>query len=189
MSAASKIAIQMNIKVGSVPWLVQKKHDYFIKNKNIMYGALSISKGGKGYTLAFVGTINGECTKVFSDCKVGIKDKENIPVEVLEDMFVNWAKGYFQTNNKKVPDHIILYREGLSVPQTKTQLPKMELPAMYNMIKEIEKKTKTPNYNPKLTIITVNKKVNSKYFNVGKESGQNKFVPELMNVDSGSIII
>ena len=57
------------------------------------------------------------------------------------------------------------------------------------MINEIEKKTKTPNYNPKLTIITVNKKVNSKYFNVGKESGQNKFVPELMNVDSGSIII
>lgn len=75
-----------------------------------MYGALSISKGSKGYTLAFVGTINGECTKVFSDCKVGIKDKENIPVEVLEDMFVNWAKSYFQTNNKKVPEHIILYR-------------------------------------------------------------------------------
>lgn len=66
----------------------------------------------------------------------------------------------------------------------------MELPAMYNMVKEIEKKTKTPNYNPKLTIITVNKKVNSKYFNVvGKDSVQNKFVPELMNVDSGSIII
>lgn len=40
-----------------------------------MYGSLSLSKGRKGYTLAFVGTINAECTKVYSDCKVGIKDK------------------------------------------------------------------------------------------------------------------
>jgi hypothetical protein len=57
MSAASKIVIQMNIKVGAVPWQVEKRHEYF-KNRNIMYGALSISKGKKGYTLAFVGTIN-----------------------------------------------------------------------------------------------------------------------------------
>lgn len=40
-----------------------------------MYGALSISKGKKGNTLAFVGTINNQCSKVFSDCKVEIKDK------------------------------------------------------------------------------------------------------------------
>jgi hypothetical protein len=44
MSAASKIVIQMNIKVGAVPWEVQKRHEYF-KGRNLMYGALSISKG------------------------------------------------------------------------------------------------------------------------------------------------
>jgi hypothetical protein len=57
MSAASKIVIQMNVKVGAVPWQVQKRHDY-LRKKNLMYGALSISKGSKGNTLAFVGTIN-----------------------------------------------------------------------------------------------------------------------------------
>lgn len=57
MSAASKICIQMNVKVGATPWAVQTKHDYFRK-KNVMYGAISISKGTKGNTLAFVGTIN-----------------------------------------------------------------------------------------------------------------------------------
>ncbi len=40
-----------------------------------MYGAISISKGRQGNTLAFVGTINSDCTRVFSDCQVGIKDK------------------------------------------------------------------------------------------------------------------
>lgn len=119
----------MNVKVGSVPWQVEKRHPYF-KGRNLMYGALSISKGDKGYTLAFVGTINSECTKVFSACKYGIKDKENIPVSEIKDIFVNWAKSYYQVNNKKVPDLIILYREGLSIPQTAAQIPKMEIPAL-----------------------------------------------------------
>lgn len=74
MSAASKIIIQMNVKVGSVPWEVKKHHPYF-KDKSMMYGAISISKERKGYTLAFVGTINPECTKVCSDIRMGIKSK------------------------------------------------------------------------------------------------------------------
>lgn len=64
----------MNIKVGAAPWEVTKAHPYF-KNKNIMYGALSLSKGKGGFSLAFVGTINNECTKVFSDIKMGIPKK------------------------------------------------------------------------------------------------------------------
>ena len=75
MSAASKIGIQMNIKMGSTPWSVEKQHDYF-KKKNIMYGALSLSKGKKGFTLAFVGTISNDCTKIFSDVKMEIEKKE-----------------------------------------------------------------------------------------------------------------
>ncbi len=74
MSAASKILLQMNIKVGGALWEVVKKHSYFDKKK-IMYGAFSISKGKKGFSLAFVGTINNQCTKVFNSCVIGIPDK------------------------------------------------------------------------------------------------------------------
>lgn len=134
LTAASKIVIQMNIKVGAVPWEVERRHEYF-KNRTLMYGALSISKGEKGgYTLAFVGTINSECTKVFSACKYGIKDKENIPAKEFEEMFINWAKSYYKLN-KKVPESILLYREGLSIEQTAAQISKMELPAFDAMIK------------------------------------------------------
>lgn len=157
----------MNVKVGSTPWEVQKRHPYF-KGKNLMYGAMSLSKGKKGYTLAFVGTINSECTKVFSDCKIGIKDKENIPVDTLEEIYVSWAKHFFQTNNKKVPDMIILYREGLSDKQAASQLPRMEIPALDNMVNKIGDKTGVKNYRPEIMIVTVNKKINSRYFVVGK---------------------
>jgi hypothetical protein len=56
---------------------VAKKHSYFDKKK-IMYGAFSVSKGKKGYSLAFVGTINAQCSKVFNTCQINIPDKENI---------------------------------------------------------------------------------------------------------------
>lgn len=133
-----------------------------------MYGALSLSKGKGGFTLAFVGTINNQCTKVCSDVKLGIKKKEEIPVAVLEEIFVNWAKNFYKTNGKKVPDTIILYREGLSDVQTKDQLPRSELPALDNMIKIIGDKTKTPNYKPEIICVVVSKKINTRFFSVGR---------------------
>ena len=119
MSAASKIDIQMSTKVGGTPWEVTKSHPYL--NKPIMYGALSLSKGKKGYTLAFVGTCSADCTKVYSECKIGLKRKEEIPPETLNNIFYNWARTYFKTT-KTVPGIIMMYREGLSEAQTKQQL-------------------------------------------------------------------
>lgn len=78
MSSASKIILQMNAKIGLPLWQVPETLNAFGK-KNIMYGALSISKGAKGFTLAFVGTIDKTCTKVYSEAIVGIKKKEEIP--------------------------------------------------------------------------------------------------------------
>jgi len=65
MSSASKIILQMNAKIGLPLWEVPKSIQAFGK-KNIMYGGLSISKGANGFTLAFVGTIDKNCTKVYS---------------------------------------------------------------------------------------------------------------------------
>jgi hypothetical protein len=78
MSAASKIILQMNAKIGLPLWEVPETLNAFGK-KNIMYGAISISKGAKGFTLAFVGTIDKTCTRVYSEAIVGIKKKEEIP--------------------------------------------------------------------------------------------------------------
>jgi hypothetical protein len=40
-----------------------------------MHGAFSISKGRKGFTLSFVGTLNNANTKIFNQCKVGYAKK------------------------------------------------------------------------------------------------------------------
>jgi hypothetical protein len=41
----------------------------------MMYGGISISKGKGGYSVAFVGTINNEGTKVYSACKSKVPRK------------------------------------------------------------------------------------------------------------------
>lgn len=75
MSSASNIVIQMNAKAGGAPWTVLKSHNYF-NGKQTIYGSFSISKNENGTnTLAFVGTVDNECTKIFSHCKTKIKNK------------------------------------------------------------------------------------------------------------------
>jgi len=59
-----------------------------------MYGSFSISKGKKGFTLAFVGSLNPENTKVFSFCKTGYAKKENIPKVDFNQIYREWAKSY-----------------------------------------------------------------------------------------------
>lgn len=84
-----------------------------------MYGALAINKIKKGYVLSFVGTINSECTKVFSFCKI-IPDK-NVPKDILEHIFIVWAKTFFKAV-KFSPSIILIYREGLSDSQLEKQI-------------------------------------------------------------------
>lgn len=185
MSAASKIIIQMNQKVGGITWEVNK-NDYFAKHKS-MYGAFSISKGKKGFTLAFVGTLNPENTKVFNFCKTGYRRKEDIPKADFDTIFLNWAKNYV-TENKEGPSIIMIYREGLSIPQIQVQI-KPEVDALRDVIKKIGEKTKKPNYNPELMYIVVNKKINTRIFDTNDKIGaQGKFPPKVFNPSSGTVV-
>lgn len=110
----------MNVKVGFPIWEVPKKSKY-LQTKNMMYGGISISKGKGGYSMAFVGTINNEGTKVYSACKAKIARKEQIPKTVFESMFKNWAKNYCGTV-KTPPSLILIYRDGLSTTQVSAEM-------------------------------------------------------------------
>ena len=100
LSAASKIVIQMNQKAGGTAWEVIPQKDAYICKKRTMYGSFAISKGKKGFTLAFTGSIDNSFTRVFTFCKTGYKSKEGIPQADFEEMFVNWAKNYVGLNKK-----------------------------------------------------------------------------------------
>ena len=75
----------MNAKIGLALWSIVPKHSY-LKNKIIMYGALSIStnKRQNNSTLGFNGTYSKDLTKVFSSLKTGLnKNKDMIELKVF----------------------------------------------------------------------------------------------------------
>ena len=100
MSAASKIVVQMNQKAGGAAWEIVQQENAYTTKKKTMYGAFAISKGKKGFTLAFTGTIDNSFTKVFNYCKTGYKSKESIPQADFELAMINWAKNYVGINKK-----------------------------------------------------------------------------------------
>ena len=64
----------MVMKAGGAIWKVIKTGTDMDKLRT-MYGSFSISKGKSGFTLAFVGSLNSDYTKVFSYCKTGFPRK------------------------------------------------------------------------------------------------------------------
>lgn len=97
---------------------------------------------------------------------------------------MSWAKTFYLAN-KKLPETIILYREGLSDSQAKDQLSRSEIPALEGMIQIIKEKTQTQNYRPGFMVVIANKKINSRFFNTVGQGVK----PKLMNPDSGSVIV
>ena len=75
-----------------------------------MCGSMAVSKVNKQYCLGFVGTTNEKLTKIYNETKIK-KKPEEFDQALLAQIFVNWIKIYFQSNNRSfLPDVIIIYR-------------------------------------------------------------------------------
>lgn len=111
----------MSCKAGDAPWVIENQIPYF-KSRNFAYSAISSSKGRKGFTLSFIGTINNSCTEVYSNYVLGIHKKEKIDGILLKIWFVNWIKKYYMKNGK-LPETLLLYRESVGDSLIKYAIP------------------------------------------------------------------
>ena len=71
----------MNAKLGKALWVVPPKHPFW-KDKTIVIGGLSISKGKNGHTLAFVGTYSRDFTKTYGNSFTRLPSRESIALKV-----------------------------------------------------------------------------------------------------------
>lgn len=67
------------------------------------------------------------------------------------------------TNSKKLPEVLIIYREGLNEVQAKFQM-EFEVNGLEETVEKVRIKTKQPNYDPTILYILVNKKPKSRIF-------------------------
>lgn len=97
LSVASKVAIQMNVKSGGVGWSIDTESKS-LRSKRSACGAFSTSKGSKGFTISFVGMLNSQSTKVYSNYHLNLKRKEEVPANFFLESFYDWIKKFFKEN-------------------------------------------------------------------------------------------
>ena len=162
LSIATKVAIQMSVKVGNAVWEIERNHKFF-KDRIVLSGGLSISKNKKHYTLGFVGTINTKSTEIFSRFKGNIKEKEKIGKQVFFDIYYEWLNNFMkQKNEPTLPHMIMIYREGLSDSQLQIQL-HPEIEALNDAVEKIREEKKLVR-RPSIVYMTVNKKIDTRFF-------------------------
>lgn len=151
----------MNVKCGHALWTVKNKHPVW-KDHSLAVSGIASSKGKGGISLGFVGTINEDLNKCFSEQKK-IKGKQTYSPQLFQGIFIQWIQNWFKKNGNKLPKVLTLYREGLNNVQAKVQF-ELEVQGLLNAVDLVKQKAKQPDYNPVITYFLVNKKPNSRIF-------------------------
>uniref|UniRef100_A0AAU7VGH8 Piwi-like protein 1B n=1 Tax=Enchytraeus coronatus TaxID=208440 RepID=A0AAU7VGH8_9ANNE len=151
-SVASKIAIQMNCKLGGEVWNLQ------VPISGLMVVGIDCyhdsSKKGRSVG-AFVASFNKGLTRYYSRCVPQAEQQEI--VDTL-NVFMSDAIKHFKKVNGSYPGTIIAYRDGVGDGQVQV-VSKYEVKQILESFKTIE-----PGYCPKFSFIIVKKRINSRFF-------------------------
>uniref|UniRef100_A0A8C3IPX6 Piwi like RNA-mediated gene silencing 1 n=1 Tax=Chrysemys picta bellii TaxID=8478 RepID=A0A8C3IPX6_CHRPI len=152
MAIATKIALQMNCKMGGELWSVE------IPLKQVMIVGIDCyhdTTAGRRSIAGFVASLNQGMTRWFSRCV--FQDRGQELVDGLKVCLQAALRSWFSCNNH-MPSRIIVYRDGVGDGQLKT-LVNYEVPQFLDCLKSVGK-----DYNPRLTVIVVKKRVNTRFF-------------------------
>jgi aubergine-like protein len=153
-----KRAIQMNCKLGGEIWGVT------IPLKNIMVIGMDFYKDStqkNTSVAAFIASINGvqdnklNCTKYYSRCHLQPKGQEFM--NGLEAFMRDALRKYYEKNNT-YPDRIFVYRDGVGDGQFPV-VSDLEVPQLRRAFSSVDE-----NYNPKMSVLIVKKRGNSRFF-------------------------
>ncbi|XP_044296633.1 piwi-like protein 1 [Varanus komodoensis] len=152
MAIATKIALQMNCKMGGELWSVE------IPLKQLMVVGIDCyhdTTAGRRSIAGFVASLNQGMTRWYSRCV--LQDRGQELVDGLK-VCLQAALRTWYTHNNHMPSRIIVYRDGVGDGQLKT-LVSYEVPQILECLKTVGK-----DYCPKLTVIVVKKRVNNRFF-------------------------
>ncbi|KAG8178643.1 hypothetical protein JTE90_010554 [Oedothorax gibbosus] len=171
-SVVQKIALQMNCKLGGELWAVP------IPLEGLMVCGMDTyhdNSNGRRSVLAFVASINQNRTRWFSKTKIQNQGQE--VADCLAVLFLEAIRKYFQVNHK-LPDRIIMYRDGVGDGQME-MISKYEVEQMNSCFKHF-----TKDYSPQLTVVVVQKRINTRMYGV-EQQGNRKM---LKNPAPGTIL-
>ncbi|XP_064424197.1 piwi-like protein 1 [Latimeria chalumnae] len=152
MTIATKIALQINCKMGGELWSVE------IPLKFLMVVGIDCyhdTTAGKRSIAGFVASLNQGMTRWFSRCV--FQDRGQELIDGLKVCLQAALRSWYTYNNQ-LPQRIIVYRDGVGDGQLKTVV-NYEVPQLLDCLKTIGS-----DYNPKLSLIVVKKRVSARFF-------------------------
>lgn len=170
MSVATKIAIQMNCKMGGEVWGA----DIPIKGLMIIGIDTYHDSANKNQSVgAMVASLNQECTRFY--CKTEYHDKKSEIMQSLSVLVAGALRKYHETNQAN-PAKVIVYRDGVGDGQ---------LDVVYNSEKEqITQAFRIAggaDFKPKLAMVIVKKRIMTRFFRPDQREG-------FVNPQPGTII-
>ena len=153
-SIVQKIALQMNCKMGGTLWSIK------IPLQKVMICGIDTyhEANHKANSVAgFIASINGSFTRWYSKAIIQTK-KEEIGSGLAASLGL--ALTAYYTYNNFYPERIIVYRDGVGDGQLR-YIEEFEIPQMKSGCKHV-----AADYAPPLTYIVVQKRINTKFFQV-----------------------
>lgn len=132
-SIVNKILIQINAKLGGIPWTIDKLP--FSNKPTMIMGVNTLLKGKEKRSITMVASMNSNYSKYWSTCKhIGVDDESKVFSTCIRD-----AIAEFKNSNKAFPSQIIVYREGVGGLRNNPTV-KMEVAGIQKGIKTFLKK-------------------------------------------------
>jgi len=183
MQVISNLCLKMNAKLGGVNHVLADVSRPNILKRPIMVMGADVthaapeSKGEKPSIAAIVGSMDPAASKY--ECEVRIQSREHNE-EIIQD-FKEVTKSllmkFYNINNKRKPEQIIMFRDGVSEGQFGKVLA-FELLAMREACKALD-----PEYEPCITYLVVQKRHHTRFF---AEDGNKYF--KNGNVLAGTVV-
>jgi aubergine-like protein len=164
-SIINKMLIQFKAKVGGTPWALDQMP--FTKSPSMVIGVDVFGKiQGSGICVcALVSTVDRHFARY--NTQTAFIENQDAFVKELAKMFKKSIENFAASNNKRLPDNIILYREGISQGM-RNKTKETEIAAMLKVIEEIKKERSVESKQAlSLIFVTVSKSNGTKFFGRG----------------------
>jgi aubergine-like protein len=157
-SVINKVIIQINAKVGGIPWVVSNL-PFTQKGPCMVIGIDIFSKKSSSGVLGFCASTDKNFSRYASFPKI-----LNSPSDLIAGLKSSTEESLsqFKSDNKVFPSTIIIFRDGISDSQGKTVLLE-EIPAFNSAFESFMQKTEKFEM-PSLIYVLVNKRTNARFY-------------------------
>ncbi|KAH7882235.1 Piwi domain-containing protein [Phlebopus sp. FC_14] len=164
----ANVALKVNMKIGGINHTLDERSAEWLKSVPTIVFGMDVThvgpqgKAGTPSIVAVVASVDEHFAQYPANMTIR-KSKTEIDREtdVLKGMFASRLRLYQERNGAKLPERVLLYRDGVSESQF-DQVRSYERPLMQAAFEEFG----GPNapYNPKLTIIVCGKRHHTRFF-------------------------